>query len=235
MQLFYTPDLSGDEYAFSEEESKHCVRVLRKAEGDTVHLVDGRGNLYTAVVTDARPKKCTVRIRETVREYGKRPYRLHVAIAPTKSADRYEWFLEKATEIGIDTVTPLECERSERRSVKTNRGVKVITSAVKQSLKAYHPALEEMTPFREFVGRDFGPVRKFIAHCEPDAEKVLLKNALRKGEDCLVLIGPEGDFSPGEIDLARRNGFCEISLGESRLRTETAGVAACLTAQLANE
>ena len=234
MQLFYTPDLSGGVYTLSEEESKHCARVLRLAEGDTVHLTDGRGNFHTARITAASPKRCEVAVTETVREYGKRPYTLTMAVAPTKNNDRFEWFLEKATEIGIDRVIPLECARSERRVCKTDRGNKVIESAMKQSLKAYRPQLDGITPFAEVARMPFDG-DKFIAHCGEGADKKLLRDVVQRGRDVWMLIGPEGDFSPEEIRLARENGFREISLGASRLRTETAALAACHTVALINE
>ena len=233
MNLFYTPDISGETYALNEEESKHCARVLRLAAGDTIHLVDGRGNLYAAAITRAHDKRCEVKITAVQRGFGKRGYHLHVAIAPTKNVERYEWFLEKAAEIGVDEVTPLLCEHSERKAVKHERSEKVITAAVKQSLKAYHPKLNAMADFKTFVAQKFDG-KKCIAHCI-DSPKILLKNTLKAGEKTLVLIGPEGDFSPAEVALAKQNGFTEVSLGSSRLRTETAGVAACAVAAFIND
>lgn len=234
MPLFYTPDITGTVYMLSEEESKHCVRVLRLAEGDTVHLTDGRGAWHTARITAASPKWCEVEVVDTQLNHGRRPYALTMAVAPTKNNDRYEWFLEKATEIGIDRIIPLETARSERRVYKTERGNKLIESAMKQSLQAYHPQLDALTPFVEVVGMPFDG-DKFIAHCEASPDKKNLREALRPGVDTLVLIGPEGDFSPGEIRMAREHGFREISLGASRLRTETAALVACHTVALINE
>ena len=234
MLLFYAPDITTDNYILPEDESRHCVRVLRLTEGDTLHLTDGRGNLHTARIVSASPKRCEIAVTETVAQYGKRPYGLTMAVAPTKNNDRFEWFLEKATEIGIDRIVPLECARSERRAYKTDRGNKVIESAMKQSLKAYHPQLDELTRFADVVQMPFGG-GKFIAHCEESGDKRLLRDLLEKGRDALVLIGPEGDFSPEEIRLAATNGFREISLGTSRLRTETAALAACHTVSLLNE
>lgn len=234
MQLFYTPDITEKTYTLPEEESKHCVRVLRLAEGDTIHLADGKGNLHTARITSASPKRCEVEITETIPEYGKRPYMLMMGVAPTKNNDRFEWFQEKATEIGIDRIIPLECDHSERRVYKIDRGNKVIESAMKQSLKAYHPQLDELTRFADVMRIPFAG-DKFIAHCEEGDEKKLLRDLVTKGNDTLILIGPEGDFSPEEIRLAKENGFREISLGTSRLRTETAALAACHTVSLINE
>lgn len=233
MNIFYTPDIAGSSYTLSEEESKHCVRVLRMEVGEQIYLVDGIGGFYVAKVADANPKRCRVEVVEKQECYGKRPYYLHVAIGPTKLIDRYEWFLEKVTEIGIDEITPLESFHSERRTVKQERSEKVVTAAVKQSLKAYHPKVNEITPFKELVKRPFEG-KKLIAHCN-EGEKVLLKHAVAPGENALILIGPEGDFSIEEVELAKQHGFVEISLGESRLRTETAGVVACSTVCFVNQ
>ncbi len=233
MHLFYTPDIKGEEYTLNEEESKHCLRVLRLEVGDTIYLVDGRGGFYTAQIARATAKLCTVKVVVQQQNYGKRNYRLHIAMAPTKSIDRYEWFLEKATEMGIDEITPLECEHSERRTVKQDRQEKVVESAMKQSLKAYHPIVNELQPFNRFV-QTVQAGKKFIAHCN-EGSKPILKSLIQAGDDVLVLIGPEGDFFPQEVGLAKQHGFVEVSLGESRLRTETAGLVACCTVWLANQ
>lgn len=236
MQLFFAPDFTPPRHTLSEEESKHAVRVLRLEEGDELHLTDGRGNLYTCTILEANPKRCTVQAVKCIPEFEKRPYRLTMAVAPTKSNDRYEWFLEKATEVGIDCIIPVESAHSERRAFKRERGEKVITSAMKQSLKAYHPTLEELTPFKEVVLRPFEG-RRLIAHCEPAQSprgKQYLPQVLKKGEDVLILIGPEGDFSPEEITFAVENGFEELTLGNQRLRTETAAVVAATMTAIAN-
>jgi 16S rRNA (uracil1498-N3)-methyltransferase len=233
MNLFYTPDITADTYTLSEEESKHCVRVLRMQAGDLLHLVDGRGGFYSAEVTDPNPKKCVVTVREKQSGFGKRTHYLHIACAPTKNIERFEWFLEKATEIGIDEITPLLCEHSERDHVKTARLNKVLVSAMKQSVKAYLPRLNEMTKLGAFLDSAAAP-QKFIAHCG-SGEKKKLKDVLEPGKDCLILIGPEGDFSPAETGLALKKGFAPVSLGASRLRTETAALAAVHTAELLNE
>ena len=198
MQLFYAPDITPPLHTLSEEESKHCVRVLRLGRGDTLHITDGRGNLFCCEITDDNPKRCAVRVTETRAGWEALPYSLTMAVAPTKNADRFEWFLEKATEVGVGTIIPLETEHCERRVFKPERGERVITAAMKQSLKAYLPA------------------------------------TLRRGEAALILIGPEGDFSPEEIAFARANGFEEITLGAQRLRTETAAVAAVVMVSVAN-
>lgn len=234
MQLFYAADFSAPEYMLSEEESRHAVKVLRLTEGDTLHITDGRGSLYRCAVASAHPKHCLVRVVEHFEEFEKLPYRLTMAVAPTKNIDRYEWFLEKATEIGVDTVIPIIGEHSERKVIKREREEKVITAAVKQSLKAYHPRLTDVTPFAEVVRMEFSG-RKFIAHCgETFHEKSYLASTLRKGEDALILIGPEGDFSPEEVELAVVNGFEEITLGKQRFRTETAAVVAVNMVSIVN-
>ena len=236
MQLFYAPDITGPDYTLEEQESKHCVRVLRLGRGDRLHITDGRGNLFTCRIEEDDPRRCTVRVCAVEREYGKLPYNLTLAVAPTKQIERFEWFMEKATEVGIGTIVPLETARSERRTIKADRETKVITSAVKQSLKAYRPELHPLTPFREAAARPFDG-RKFIAHCAPalsPAGKIYLPATLRKGEAALVFIGPEGDFSAEEIAFACANGFEEITLGTQRLRTETAAVVATVMASVAN-
>lgn len=236
MQLFYTPDISGDYYTLSAEESRHCIQVLRLSVGDTINLIDGRGGLYTASIEQASPKACAVRITGHTARYGVKPYELHVAIAPTKNIDRTEWFMEKATEIGINRITPLLCDRSERKVIKRDRSEKVVLSAAKQSLKAYVPQVDELVGFSSFIKHDFGDYRKFIAHCDssrPREEFSLIVDEC--GDDVeryLVLIGPEGDFSPGEIDAAYGAGFMGVSLGTSRLRTETAALMATATVSI---
>ena len=226
MQLFYAPQITLPEYTLTEEESRHAIKVLRLRVGDSLHITDGRGNMHRCEVISDSAKHCTVRVVESKCEFEKRGYSLTMAVAPTKNIDRYEWFLEKATEIGVDCFIALESAHSERKVVKPEREEKVITAAVKQSLKAYHPTFEDMTPFKELVTRDFSG-RKFIAHCgEAVRSKSYLASTLKAGEDAIVLIGPEGDFSAEEVALAVENGFEEITLGTQRLRTETAAVVA---------
>ncbi|WP_300285954.1 16S rRNA (uracil(1498)-N(3))-methyltransferase [uncultured Alistipes sp.] len=236
MQLFYAPDMdpASGRYALSEEESRHCVRVLRLAPGDSLYLTDGRGTLCRAEVTDVASRRCIVEFRECTEGFGRRDWYLHVAVAPTKNMDRLEWFVEKATEIGIDRITPVVCDRSERRTVKTDRLWRVATGAVKQSLKAYHPTVDEAVPLRELVAVPFDGDR-FVAHCEEGLPRRSLKSCLLPGRRIQILIGPEGDFSPEEIALASRSGFVPVSLGESRLRTETAALAAVHSVAFVNE
>jgi 16S rRNA (uracil1498-N3)-methyltransferase len=234
MQLFYAPQITLPEYTLAEEESKHAIKVLRLTIGDTLHITDGCGNLHLCQVISDSAKHCTVRVLESEHEFEKRPYNLTMAVAPTKNIDRYEWFLEKATEIGVDSFVALETEHSERRIIKPERELKVITAAVKQSLKAYHPTLEDMTDFKKFVTREFDG-RKFIAHCgEAIVGKKYLASTLAAGENGVILIGPEGDFSPEEVRLAVENGFEEITLGTQRLRTETAAVMAVAMVAVVN-
>ena len=233
MHIFYTPDISGKTYTLDETESKHCVRVLRLAKGDEITLVDGRGGFFTAEIADPNPKRCAVNVVKSEMNFGLRNFQVHIAIAPTKNIERIEWFLEKATEIGIDQVTPLLCHHSERKEIKNDRLEKVMISGMKQSLKAYLPRLDGMTRFSDFIRLPFSG-QKFIAHCE-EQHRELLKNLVKSGESYLILIGPEGDFSPDEIEMAIHAGFQPVSLGESRLRTETAGVVACHTFNLLND
>ena len=232
MQIFYTPDIAF-RAELPEEEAGHCIRVLRLTEGDEILLTDGKGMFYKAAISHAHPKHCEVDILESWQQPALWNFQLHIAVAPTKNMDRMEWFAEKATEIGIDAITCLNCRFSERKEVKPARLEKILVSAMKQSQKATLPALTGMTDFRTFVTQPFDG-RKFIAHCE-EGDKKLLKQLYQPGENALVLIGPEGDFSPEEIELALKNGFLPISLGESRLRTETAALVACHTIHVLNQ
>lgn len=230
MHLFYTPDMSGTDYTLNETESKHAVRVLRLKEGEIIQLIDGKGNYYDGEIVDANPKRCAIKIVKHLPEYARRKSYLHIAVAPTKNIDRLEWFLEKATEIGIDEITPIICDHSERKVIKPERLEKVIVSAMKQSLKAYLPKLNPLTPLSELLAADFDG-QKFIAHCY-EQDKKELKNELQTSLRNLVLIGPEGDFSEAEVEQALKNGYLPVSLGNSRLRTETAALVACHTCNL---
>ena len=232
MHVFYTPDIQVSN-ELPEEEAQHCTRVLRLNIGDEITLTDGKGNFYQAEITAATNKRCQVAIKETRYREPLWPCHLHIAMAPTKNMDRNEWFAEKATEIGFDELTFLNCRFSERKVIKTERISKILVSAIKQSLKARLPKLNEMTDFHTFIQQDFEG-QKFIAHCY-EGEKKQLKEALTPGEDALVLIGPEGDFSEEEVQKAIEHGFVPISLGKSRLRTETAALVACHTLNLMNQ
>jgi 16S rRNA (uracil1498-N3)-methyltransferase len=234
MNLFFTPniDLTAGTYKLSPEESSHCIRVLRLHIGDFIYLTNGKGDLCKAEIIDENSKCCCVNISETISEYNKRSYKLHIAIAPTKNIDRVEWFLEKATEIGIDEITPIICQHSERRKINIERLNKIITSAMKQSLKAYHPLLHEETNFEKFISQEFSG-EKYIGYCGENTSK--LKDIYEKGKDAIILIGPEGDFSKEEVNFANEKGFTPINLGINRYRTETAAVVACHTIHLLNE
>ncbi len=233
MQLFYIPNISGTEVILDETESKHAVRVLRLIKGNEVQLIDGKGGFYEAEITDANQKKCKLAIKNTIHEFGKKNFRLHMAVAPTKNIDRFEWFLEKATEIGIDEITPILSDHSERKTIKSERLEKILVSAMKQSVKAYLPKLNEMVSFNEFI-TNCTTENRYIAHCY-EGEKPHLKNVVEENQDAVILIGPEGDFSLEEVALAKEHGFLEVSLGTARLRTETAAVVACHIVNLANE
>lgn len=223
MHVFYTPDIQTHP-EFPEEEAQHCIRVLRLNAGDEITLTDGKGNFYRAEITAATNKRCLVKVIETIAQEPLWQGHLHIAMAPTKNMDRNEWFAEKATEVGIDELTFLNCRFSERKVIKTERIEKILVSAIKQSLKARLPKLNGMMDFDKFIAQDFSG-QKFIAHCY-EGEKPLLKHIRKPGEDALVLIGPEGDFSEEEVKKAIDKGFQPISLGKSRLRTETAALIA---------
>lgn len=234
MYLFYTPDIEHS-HQLSEEESGHCVRVLRYVAGDSILLTDGRGTTYTARITTAHPKHCEFEILKAEKQEKNHPFHLHIAVAPTKNAERIEWMVEKCTEIGADEFTLFNCRYSERRQMRIDRLEKIILSAAKQSLTRYLPVVHEMTDFGTFIRtQSASSSQRFIAHCY-EADKRLLRDAIERGRDVLMLIGPEGDFSEQEISMALNAGFLPVSLGNSRLRTETAAVVACHTAILLNE
>jgi 16S rRNA (uracil1498-N3)-methyltransferase len=233
MQLFYVPNISGTKVTLDPTESKHAIKVLRLPQGAHIQLIDGIGGFYQARISDANPKRCQLEIFDSKLDFGKKNFNLHIAIAPTKNIDRFEWFLEKCTEIGINEITPLLSGHSERKVIKPERLQKILVSAMKQSVKAYLPKLNELTTFKAFIGQDTD-AKKYIAHCNP-GKKNHLKNEVSEGDDVLLLIGPEGDFSPEEVEWAKEYGYNEISLGTARLRTETAGVVACHIVNLANE
>lgn len=233
MQLFYTTDVHEDRLTLGEEESRHCLQVLRKRVGDVVFAVDGKGLFFEASIEEARKKSCLCRIRRRWKEEENAPF-LHIAIAPTKSIDRLEWFLEKATEIGIQKITPILCRYSERKAVRADRLEKVLLSAMKQSQRAFLPALAPLTNLGDFLSREmYGPGQKFIAHNDEHVKSHLKEN-YTPGQDVCILIGPEGGFSGEETALAQESGFKPVHLGKYRLRTETAGLAACLTVNLVN-
>lgn len=227
MQLFYQPEISNGLHFLTQEESRHAVKVIRHLPGDIINITDGLGSFYQATITEANQKKCSFNITEETKINPSPIYR-HIAIAPTKNMDRFEWFVEKATEFGIDRITPILCHNSERRIIKVDRIRKKALSAMKQSIKAFNPVIDELLPFQDClkIDADF----KFIAHVD-NSNPILLKDQIQKSGSHLIFIGPEGDFSEKEIALAMTGGFAKVSLGESRLRTETAGIA---TAHLLN-
>ncbi|MAW94021.1 MULTISPECIES: 16S rRNA (uracil(1498)-N(3))-methyltransferase [unclassified Leeuwenhoekiella] len=236
MQLFYNPDIAANaqEAKFPKDESKHIVKVLRKREGDILDITNGSGNFFKAEITQASPSNCKVKILEVTTE---KPfdYHLHMAVAPTKLNDRYEYFLEKATEIGISEITPIICDHSERKVIKEDRYERILQSAMKQSLKAYIPKLNPAVSFSEFIeAQKNTETERFIAHCE-ETDRFSLKQKLKPKMDVLILIGPEGDFSTTEIELALKSGFLPVMLGEQRLRTETAAVVATHSVAFVNE
>jgi len=230
MATFYAPDLTTPTYTLPEEESKHAVRVLRLRPGDSVELVNGRGGVYQAEVAQADAKRCQLRITHE-QQVPQRPYSVHVAVAPTKNLDRMEWLVEKATEIGVDRLSFLRCARSERRELKLERLEKIAVSALKQSGQAWLPQLDEMLDFAAFL-KTVEPATTFIAHLADDERTELAQVAA--GPACCILIGPEGDFTPEEIAAARQRGIQPVALGLTRLRTETAALAAVHTVHVVN-
>lgn len=235
MQLFYNPNIAEDqnEIEFPKDESKHIVKVLRKNVGDILKVTNGRGFLFSVEIKDANQNRCKAEIIDFEKE-APTSWKLHLAVAPTKMNDRYEWFLEKATEIGLHEITPIICEHSERKVVKTNRFERVLQSAMKQSLHFTLPTLNDPQPLNDFLKTDI-PGQKFIAHCEEGMQRFQLKDMIKTDQEVTILIGPEGDFSSEEIKLALENNWQPVSLGNSRLRTETAAIVACHTVALANQ
>ena len=234
MQLFYNPAINEttEHFSFDKEESKHIVKVMRKKCGDILYVTNGLSQLFTTEITLGSDIKCTVKIISF--EQAEKPkYHLHLAVAPTKMNDRYEWFLEKATEMGISEITPIICDHSERKFVKNDRFDKIIQSAMKQSAQVFLPKLNEPIAFKDFIKNQTNG-QLFIGHCE-ETEKKSLKNELKPNTDVTILIGPEGDFSNKEIALAIENNYIPVSLGATRLRTETAAIVACHSVVLLNE
>ena len=233
MYLFYAPDIKDKGYILNPEDSRHCAKVLRLKSGVRITLTDGRGSFYYAKITKADAKATEVAVEETERQEKPWPFHLHVAIAPTKNMNRTEWAIEKMIELGVDRITPLLCDHSERKTIKPARIHRIITSAVKQSLKAWYPQLEEMTQFKKFVEGEFQG-GKYIAYRDEQYNK-MLGEFYSPSADAVVLIGPEGDFSRDEVALAIEKGFKPVNLGKSRLRTETAAVVACHGLHMLNE
>lgn len=234
MQIVFAPDYdSGEVYTLSKEESAHAVRVLRMKEGEEIYLSNGRGSMYCCEIVDANANHCSVKIKSKYNNNDKKDFSIHLAVAPTKNIARIEWLLEKATEIGVDEITPLVCEHSERKVVNLERLDKILISAIKQSLKSYKPILNPLTKFKDFIANakeDY----KLLAYCG-DEEKHLIKNVCKTKSSYLILIGPEGDFSLEEIKLAKDAGFTFVTLGNQRLRTETAGLYAISNLHFLNQ
>jgi len=238
MELFFSDDIIDGRVRLDAEESTHCVRVLRHRAGDEVSVIDGRGTLYRCVLDVADARGAEAGVVEAVPGFGAHPYRLTMAVCPTKNIDRYEWFVEKATEIGVDVIAPVIGERSERRVLKTERLKRIALSATKQSLKAAVPQIAEPVSVRDFIAAAPAGALKLICYCFEDVSRQLISSVLQPeaaaaaNRPIMILIGPEGDFSPEEAALARENGWIPVSLGESRLRTETAAVVAATAVYL---
>lgn len=230
MEIFFTREIDGTFCHLTEEESAHCVKVLRHREGDEIHVIDGEGTFYTCRLCDASPKGATAQILEVEKDWGAHPYHLSMAVCPTKNNDRYEWFAEKATEMGLDRIAPVIGEHSERRVFKTERLAKILLSASKQSLKGSIPQISEPVSVKEFI-KECDAELKLICYCfEEETLRRSIKEVLaeKAADNCTIaiLIGPEGDFSRDEAKLAMENGFIPVHLGDSRLRTETAALTA---------
>lgn len=233
MHRFFAPDIE-ETLLLPEVESQHAVRVLRLKEGGEIEVVDGKGTLFLCRISLAHSKKCGVEIVEAIPSPNHWGNKIVLCVAPTKNLDRIEWMAEKCVEMGVDRIIPLRCRYSERKELKTERLQKILVSAMKQSLKAAMPQLDEMTPIMDVINMPFEG-QKFIAYCDDAVERKLLAKEYKAGVDVMIMIGPEGDFSREEVDAAFANGFVPVSLGNSRLRTETAAVAACATCHTINQ
>lgn len=234
MQVFYSSEISGNTCILDQNESRHCIKVLRMSQGTAVSIIDGSGSLFEGVITNADPRRCVVTVSQILKNFEKRDYRLHIAISPVKNQERFEWFVEKSVEIGIDEITPLICKNTEKPGIKTDRLNNIIISAMKQSLKALKPVLNHPSKFSEFVTHHTEGI-SMIAHCNCVIPCQKVEDVYKRGMDAIMLIGPEGDFSEDEIKLAIGNGFIPVHLGRSRLRTETAGIAACHSIYFMNQ
>ena len=233
MHRFYAPDIETT-MLLPEEEGQHCVRVLRLAEGDEIEVLAGKGQLITCRITLATNKRCEVEIVDTKSFAPHWGCNITIAIAPTKNMDRLEWMTEKVTELGVDSIIPILCRFSERKVLKTERLKKIAVSAMKQSLKATLPKVSEMTPIKDIIKSNF-PGQKFIAYCDKNLERRNFLKDYEVGSNVLIMVGPEGDFSPEEVEMAMKAGFVPVTLGDSRLRTETAGLFACAAVHAKNQ
>ena len=234
MQIFYAPEITGNRCFLDPGESKHCIRVLRMVRGDRIMLTDGKGGLYEGYISNPDPAGCEITITGRAMDISPKNYRLHIAISPLKNRERFEWFIEKSVEIGIDEITPLICKNTEKTGVRSDRLNGVIISAVKQSLKAFLPVLHDPEPFSAFVQKKLEGTR-MIAHCSGSFSRSRIGEVYSRGEDAVILIGPEGDFSDDEIKMALDAGYKSVHFGKSRLRTETAGIAACHSVYFINQ
>lgn len=234
MQLFFDYTLSPEykTHVIAEDESKHILRVLRKQIGDQLNITNGQGYLFDAEIINIKSKRCEIQLIEKTYEKPL-PYQLHIGIAPTKSSDRFEFFLEKATELGITEITPILSKNSERKRININRCERILQSAMKQSQRLYLPKLNEMIAFQKFIDEDFSKTKNLIAHCE-DEKKSYFKEKLDNNKAFCILIGPEGDFNRHEIEMAIKQNFEPVSLGNKRLRTETAALSVCYALALQN-
>ncbi len=234
--LFYTTNIDANIARLSEDEARHCAKTLRKKVGDIIHIIDGKGGMFKGEIWTIDKRTVAVNLIEKLSSENIQDFKIHIAIAPTKNISRFEWFLEKATEIGVTEITPILCQRSERKNIRIDRLNKVLIAAMKQSLKSTLPILNDLTPFNKFLNQleQKPDTQYFIAHCE-EGNNIHLKTKYHPKRNVIILIGPEGDFSPPEIQLAQDTSFEAISLGASRLRTETAGIVACHTIHLCND
>ena len=232
-QLFYSQEIHDDKIFLAENEAQHCFRALRKQPGDIIDVVDGKGNFYKALIEREDIHDCQLKSIDCKKNWGYKDHYIHIAIAPPKKHGRMEWFVEKAVEIGVQEISFTINENSERKDIKRSRIQKIAVSSMKQSLKAYLPKINKITPIKDFLSQCTNP-EKYIGHLNNGDKSLLIHTAEPKQEYC-VLIGPEGDFTPDEIKESKDCGFQSISLGDSRLRTETAGVAACHILNIINE
>lgn len=228
--IIFIAKVDGDRGQLTADESWHCAKVLRKKAGDAVHLIDGKGNFYEGTLEVVSEKQCLVKVSKGPIQQTKKNYVLHLAIAPTKQIDRIEWMIEKAVEIGVDEISFIQCKNSERTNIKTERILKIVESAVKQSLQAFIPKVNDLRPIKELMLKA-SEDQKLIAHCF-DSPKSKIKELQFGNKSTLILIGPEGDFTKEEVELAEQNKFVALSLGDTRLRTETAGLYICQAASL---
>jgi 16S rRNA (uracil1498-N3)-methyltransferase len=234
MQVFYAPGIKGNSWTLDEKESKHCIRVLRMKKNTPVRLIDGIGNLYEGIISNPDLSACRIDVTRVIMDFEKRGYHLNIGISPLKNPERFEWFVEKSVELGIDEITPTLCINSEKKSIKADRINNIIISAMKQSLKARLPVLNNPVTLDEFIKKAY-PGQKIIAHCSARFERRSVIDTCKAGTDTTILIGPEGDFTDYEIEQAVKAGFQSVHLGKSRLRAETAGIAACHSIYFLNQ